>query len=69
MKWLIVLALIAVVLGVGGWGMNIVKLCQCDFESPIKAEFIRAVGVFVPPIGAIVDYFEINDEKAEGEHK
>lgn len=56
-----------VTLAIIGWGLNIVKLCQCDFKQPVKAEFIRAVGIFVPPVGAVMGYFEINDDKVEGE--
>ena len=66
MLMLICFVVVVVVLGVVGWGLNIVKLCQCDFESPFKAEFIRATGVFIPPVGAIAGYFEINDENGNG---
>lgn len=48
-------------LGVGGWVANVVKLCGCNFTAPYKAEFIRAVGVVVPPIGAVCGYLNIED--------
>ena len=43
----------------GGWIMNIVKLAQCDFASPYKAEMFRIVGVAVPPVGAVLGYMDL----------
>lgn len=48
------------VIGLIGWAMNIVKLIQCDFDAPYKAEVIRTVGL-IPPVGAITGYLTIND--------
>ncbi len=62
---LIVIFFIVIALGAVGYVMNIVRLCQCDFERPVKAEVIRCVGVVVPPVGGVVGYFKINDEKAK----
>lgn len=47
--------------GTAGYVMNIVKIFGTDFASPYKAEVIRAVGVFVPPVGAIAGWFTIED--------
>ena len=47
--------------GLVGWAMNAYKLTQCDFVAPYKCEAIRAAGVFVPPIGAIAGYVNLND--------
>jgi hypothetical protein len=33
-----------------GYGMNLHKLTQCDFEAPYKAEILHGVGIF-PPVG------------------
>lgn len=57
---LIVLAI--VLLGFVGWCMNAYKATQCDFEAPYKCEAIRAVGVFVPPVGSIAGYFTIESK-------
>lgn len=43
-----------------GWGMNVYKLVNLDFQPPYKAEVIRSLGV-IPPIGAFVGYFSIED--------
>jgi len=54
MKTVIMLVpMLLVCLFVSGWVMNVVKVCQCDFEAPFKAETIRGVGVFIPPVGAV----------------
>ena len=60
---MVVLGIVICLLPIVGYGMNIVKLCHLDFESPFKAEIIRAIGVGVPPVGAIAGFCEINDEK------
>ena len=43
-----------------GWSFNLYLLSGCDFASPYKAEVIRTVGVFIPPVGAITGYFYIS---------
>ena len=48
-----------------GYVGNIVKLCRYDFMPPVKAEFIRSIGVFVPPVGAVLGYLTIQDGKGE----
>ena len=55
-----VIALVRVVVW-GGWAVNIYKLTQLDFESPYKAEAIRAVGL-IPPVGAVIAWFDIEDK-------
>lgn len=44
-----------------GYVFNIVKLTKCDFEPNYNAEVCRAIGVFVPPAGAIMGYVTIKD--------
>jgi len=64
----IVLAYFCVlVLLAAGWIMNLVAFCRCDFEAPYKAEAIRGVSVFVPPIGGIVGYINIEDGNNDDE--
>ena len=38
-----------------GWVKNVIKLTDCDFEAPYKAEIIHGLGV-IPPIGAITGW-------------
>lgn len=46
-----------------GWGLNIYKLTQCNFEPSYRTEAIRTIGVFVAPVGAITGYMEIQDKE------
>ena len=45
-----------------GWIMNIYKFSQCDFDTPLKAEVIRGIGIVAPPVGAIIGYMDIEDK-------
>ena len=39
------------------WGVNLVKLTECDFEAPYKCEVIRGIGVApLAPIGVITGF-------------
>ena len=51
----------AAVLGIFGYCANVYKVFGTDFESPYKAEVIRTVGIFVPPVGVIAGYLTIED--------
>ena len=44
-----------------GWVMNIYKFAQCDFETPLKAEIVRGIGIPLAPMGAVVGWFHIDD--------
>jgi hypothetical protein len=46
-----------------GWGNNLYRLTQCDFDTPLKAEVIRGAGVIVFPLGIVLGYITIEDEK------
>lgn len=48
-----------------GWVDNIIKLVKCDFEPSYKTEIIRGVGVFVFPVGIVVGYMDLKDEKTK----
>lgn len=50
--------LLLYVVGAVGWVKNIVKLSECDFEAPYKAEIIHVVGL-VPVIGAVTGYINV----------
>jgi len=45
-----------------GWIMNIYKFSQCDFDTPLRAEVIRGIGIVAPPFGAIIGYMDIEDK-------
>lgn len=60
----IVLALVAIVL-IWGWIGNVIRLTALDFESPYKAEVLRIIGVGIAPMGMVLGYVDINDEKGE----
>lgn len=51
-------AVILIVVGTG-WVKNIVKLSDCDFKAPYKAEVIHTAGL-VPPIGAITGWLNVD---------
>jgi hypothetical protein len=60
MKGLQLFGVILVIVFVTGWVKNIIKLSECDFEAPYKAEVIYAVGLF-PLVGAITGWIDIED--------
>jgi hypothetical protein len=41
-----------------GWIKNLIKLSECDFEAPYKAEIVHAVGL-IPPVGAVTGWLDI----------
>lgn len=44
-----------------GWGLNVYKLCKCDFKPSYRSEIIRGIGVAVAPVGVITGYMKIED--------
>ncbi len=51
----VIFALVAV-LGFGGWVANIVKLVGMDFSAITGMLIVRAIGIIVAPLGAVVGY-------------
>jgi hypothetical protein len=49
--------MVFVIIGAYGWVMNILYLIQCDFEPSWKAEILRAIGIFIVPMGSVLGYF------------
>lgn len=43
--------------GAVGWVWNIVKLVGMSFDPLTGLLAVRIVGIFVPPLGAVVGYF------------
>ena len=54
--FVIVIAIIAIAAGIG-WVKNLIKLTECDFESPYKAEVIHTLGL-IPVIGIFTGYMD-----------
>lgn len=46
-----------------GYLMNVYAVFHLDFASPYKAEAIRTVGVFVPPVGVVAGFVTFEEEK------
>ena len=44
------------VLGLGGWVANIVKLVGMDFGAITGLLIVRAIGIFIAPLGAVMGY-------------
>jgi hypothetical protein len=50
-----------------GWFMNLYKLTKYDFDTPLKAEATRIVGMVVFPLGAVMGYLDIEDDNVHTE--
>ena len=57
MKIYMIAIFIIIVIGTG-WVKNLIKLTECDFEAPYKAEVIHAVGI-IPPVGMITGWLDL----------
>ncbi len=44
------------ILAIGGWVANIVKLIGMDFGAITGLLIVRAVGIFIAPLGAVMGY-------------
>ena len=40
-----------------GWVLNIAKLVGMNLDPITGLLIVRAIGIFVPPVGAVVGYF------------
>ncbi len=50
---------VVILLAIGtGWVKNLIKLSECDFESPYKAEVIHAIGI-IPPVGMVTGWLDL----------
>jgi hypothetical protein len=54
---LIIVFWLALLVGVGGWIANIVKLVGMNFDHITGLLIVRAVGIFVAPVGAVLGFF------------
>lgn len=58
MKTLFIVAIVLIVVIGTGWVKNIIKLSDCDFKEPYKAEVIHGLGL-IPPIGMVTGWMDI----------
>lgn len=56
-KILILPLLVVLIIGTG-WVKNLIKLSECDFEAPYKAEVIHAIGI-IPPVGMVTGWLDL----------
>lgn len=49
--------LIVALVGAWGWISNIIKLASMDFGGVTGMLVLRAIGVFVAPLGAVLGFF------------
>ena len=61
MKTMLAIYLAIIIIILTGWVKNIIKLSDCDFQSPYKAEVIHVIGI-VPPIGAITGWLNVGKQ-------
>ncbi len=63
MKVLFIIPIIIFLVSAYGWGNNIFRLVsKDDFAAPYKAEVLRSIGIFVPPLGIVLGYITFNEE-------
>jgi prepilin-type N-terminal cleavage/methylation domain-containing protein len=53
-----VLIVLILVVFLGSYIGNIVKLFRCDFQAPYRGEFIHSIGVIVPPAAMVAVWFD-----------
>jgi len=53
-----IIIFIVLALAFTGWVKNIIKLSDCDFEAPYKAEVIHVLGI-LPPVGMITGWLDM----------
>ena len=54
---LVVLIGMACLVGLGGWIANIVKLATAGLDPLTGMVVLRAVGIFLAPLGAVLGFF------------
>ena len=64
MKTILMVQLIVVLIIGTGWVKNLIKLSDCDFEAPYKAEIIHTAGL-LPPVGMVTGWMSFDDGKVK----
>lgn len=52
----VILVMMILIIGIG-WVKNLIKLTECDFKPPFKAELIHTAGLF-PLIGMVTGWID-----------
>ena len=60
MKVSMLFGVVILIAGGTGWVKNIIKLSDCDFQAPYKAEVIHAAGL-IPPVGAVTGWLDLGE--------
>lgn len=58
---IVLILLVIIGLAITGWIKSIVNLTSCDFKADYKCEVINTVGTFMPPVGSVVGWLNIED--------
>ena len=58
MKGIMIFGAVVVAVVAVGWVKNVIKLANCDFEAPYRAEVIHAVGL-IPPVGMVTGWLDV----------
>jgi len=58
MRIIVVTAVIITLVAGTGWVKNIIKLSNCDFEEPYKAEVVHMIGI-IPPVGMVTGWLDV----------
>lgn len=53
----VLFAISVMLVGVGGWVANIIKLCEMDVTPLTTLFVVRVIGVFVAPLGSVLGLF------------
>ena len=57
---MLIIPFVLVIVVFTGWVKNIVKLSECDFKAPYKAEVVHAVGL-IPPVGMVTGWLNVGE--------
>ena len=64
-----IIGLIIIIFCFTGWIKNIIKLSNCDFEPSYRSEVLRIIGIPVAPMGIVIGYMDLTDEKQVNTNK
>ena len=54
---LVLVYLLLIIAGAVGWVLNIIAIAHADFAHIGGMLVLRVVGIFVPPLGAVLGFF------------
>lgn len=58
MKTIFMIQILLILVIGTGWVKNIIKLSDCDFQAPYKAEVIHTIGI-IPPVGMVTGWLNV----------